>query len=126
MVLILPGAATGEEPGEDGQEGDLGRVARRTPSRGWQRYRRSGIRPSLVAARVGDSPEQPRAPQPASGTQQPPKQQSPPNAWEQACQQVAAFQRQHGRLPEASGDAQGTLMPGERPLGLWCTQQQRR
>ncbi|GAB4822658.1 hypothetical protein N2152v2_009704 [Parachlorella kessleri] len=43
-----------------------------------------------------------------------------------ACQQVAAFQRQHGRLPRASADARGPLVPGELPLGLWCVAQQRR
>ncbi|GAB4822657.1 hypothetical protein N2152v2_009703 [Parachlorella kessleri] len=97
-------------------------LQQRAGSQGWQAYRRSGFRPPLAAARAGGSPKQPRAPQPASGAQQPSR-----DAWEQACQQVAAFQRQHGRLPKASPDAQGLpLHPGEGALGLWCTEQQRR
>ncbi|GAB4822673.1 hypothetical protein N2152v2_009719 [Parachlorella kessleri] len=78
------------------------------------------------AASGGGSPEQPIAPRPASGAHQPPTQQLPLDAWEQARQQVAAFQRQHGRMPRASADAQGPLLTGERPLGVWCTEQQRR
>ena len=40
---------------------------------------------------------------------------------------MAAFQRQHGRLPKATAESHGQpLLPGERPLGLWCTEQQRR
>ncbi|GAB4815475.1 hypothetical protein N2152v2_002521 [Parachlorella kessleri] len=54
------------------------------------------------------------------------QQQQPQDPWEQARQQVSAFQQQHGRLPRANADALGPLVPGERPLGLWCTAQQRR
>ncbi|GAB4822680.1 hypothetical protein N2152v2_009726 [Parachlorella kessleri] len=87
---------------------------------------RSGFRPSL-AARAGGSAEQPTAPQPpGSPQQQQPVQQAPSDVWQRACQRVAAFQRQHGRLPRASAAGQGPLLPGERPLGVWCTEQQRR
>ena len=93
---------------------------------GWQTGRRS-LRLPLATASAGGSHEQPAAPQTASDAQQSPIPQPPPDAWEQACPQVAAFQRQHGRLPRATADAQGQpLLPGERPLGLWCTEQQRR
>ncbi|GAB4822676.1 hypothetical protein N2152v2_009722 [Parachlorella kessleri] len=99
----------------------------RASSQGWKGYRRSSFRPSLAAASAGGSAEQPTAPQPlGSPQQQQPVQQASCGAWEQACQQVAAFQRQHGRLPRASADEQGVLLPGEHPLGVWCTEQQRR
>ena len=55
-----------------------------------------------------------------------PQLQPPQHAWEQARQQVIAFQQQHGRLPRATANATGPLVPGERPLGLWCVDQQRR
>ncbi|GAB4815479.1 hypothetical protein N2152v2_002525 [Parachlorella kessleri] len=54
------------------------------------------------------------------------QQQPPKDPWEQARLQVIAFREQHGRLPRANADALGPLVPGERPLGLWCTTQQRR
>ncbi|GAB4822679.1 hypothetical protein N2152v2_009725 [Parachlorella kessleri] len=98
----------------------------RASPQGWQAFRRSS-RPSLAAASVGGGPKQPAMPQKPDSPQPLPQVQQPPcNAWEQACQQVAAFQQQHGWLPRASTDAHGRLLPGERPLGVWCTEQQRR
>ncbi|GAB4822687.1 hypothetical protein N2152v2_009733 [Parachlorella kessleri] len=53
------------------------------------------------------------------------QQQQRYESWWQTCEQVADFQRQHGRVPCAIADAQGPLLPGEQALGLWCTEQQR-
>ena len=56
--------------------------------------------------------------EPPPRVQQGQRQPQPqPSSWSHLCEQVAAFQQQHGRLPLASGDAQGPLLPGERPLG---------
>lgn len=46
------------------------------------------------------------------------QQQPPQDPWEQARQQVIAFQQQHDRLPRANADVSGPLVPGERPLGV--------
>ncbi|GAB4822659.1 hypothetical protein N2152v2_009705 [Parachlorella kessleri] len=117
LQVVLTSWASSHRPGA--QE-------RRASLQGWQAHRR-GFKPFLAAANgAAGSPEQHVPPTPASSSQRLPVQQPPSDAWELARQQVAAFQRQHGLLPRASADGQGALLPGERALGLWCTEQQRR
>ena len=46
--------------------------------------------------------------------------------WERQRQVVAAFAAQHGRLPRTKGGKQEPLLPGERELGKWCSNQRQR
>ena len=97
------------------------RPRRQASSQPWRATQHSR-RPLVAEADAGD-----RSVRPDNAEQKPPaQQQQQHSSWLQTCEQVAAFQQQHGRLPRARADAQGPLLPGERPLGLWCTEQLRR